>query len=254
MARKNGTDLRAGGRNSMAGKLGLARSFQERLHLKLRQSGVRIFGNKSTELPTIPDAQLISHATRYLEGGRARFIEAVEHAVHAESINAKRWWLVYADLLPSERLDVSFDDVAVAAGVKPWELVAEVISAEMKYGLDVARLARAVLVPTIAHQAGKSAKRIGGPHAKIAQEDRMALLQASGFLPTPKGTVVTVNASASASAQAAAAAAADPSMPSFMSDMEALGATRESVQRQLATAAPALDPIDADVIADLVKR
>lgn len=185
--------------------------------------------------------QSLSLATRYIDGGRTRFIEYIQFAVLNKLAQATRWWMVYADLLPSERVSVSYDDVCAAAGVTPQSLMAEIVSIAMEYGTDVGNLVAAAVHPAIVHQAGKSAKRIGGQHAAVALEDRKMMLQHQGFAPVPKGASIHVHASATA--QAAAAASADPSVPGFADDMDALARPRQGVQRQLMDANRDCDPI-----------
>lgn len=219
--------------------------------MKLRTSPQRVangFGPLPKDLPTIPGVQSLAIATRYIDGGRQRFIEFLQMGMLNQLPNCVKWWAVYADLLSSERSRVSYDDVCAAAGVRPSELMAEIVSTAMEYGTDVGNLVAAALHPAIVHQAGKSAKRIGGEFAEIAMKDRHALLQARGFLPVPKGASIHVHANASANAQAAAAAQADPSVPSFSDSMTALTAPRQAVQRQLVEANQELAPLDAQEI------
>lgn len=211
------------------------------------------YGGVPRDLPTLPGVNALSIATRYIDGGRARFIEFVQYAVLNELPAAQAFYFVYCDLLPAERARVSFDDVCAAAGVRPDVLMAEIVSTAMQFGQDVGNLVAAATKPTIMHQLTKSAKRIGGKHAEIAMKDRHEFLRAQGMLVVPKSAQVHVHASASANAQAAAAAAIDPSMPSFAASMEALAAPRTGVQQELqrqALAAPDPDlaPIDAEVV------
>lgn len=220
-------------------------SASDSLRLKLREIGRRIFNGNSTmpaNLPTIPGVQSLSIATRYIDGGRTRFVEYVQFAMLNHREHSTRWWMVYADLLPAERHRVSYDDVCAAAGVAPAALMSEVVSVAMEFGNDVGNLVAAAVHPAIVHQAGKSAKRIGGQHAQIGLEDRKMMLQHQGFAPVPKGASIHVHASATA--QAAAAASADPSVPGFADDMAALARPRQGVQRQLTEASHDLDPID----------
>jgi len=233
---------------------------QDEIRLKLRDAVRRISGGNAagqekiipTDLPTIPGVQSLSIATRYIDGGRPRFIEFLQMGMLNQLPNCCKFWMVYADLLPGERHIVSYDDVCAAAGVRPSELMAEVVSTGMEFGTDVGNLAAAALHPAIVHQTGKSAKRIAGQYAEIAMKDRHAMLQARGFLPIPKGATVHVHANASASAQAAAAASADPSVPSFADNMASLSRPRQVVQQQLVEANPDLAPLTADDIADAV--
>jgi hypothetical protein len=241
------TDRRGGGRH-LADPIPFDLSKQDEIRMKLRDARRRIAGGNGEvpkDLPTLPGVQSLAIATRYIDGGRVRFIEFVQMAMLNRLPNCEKWWMVYADLLPGERHTVSYDDVCAAAGVRPSELMAEVVSTGMEFGTDVGNLAAAALHPAIVHQTGKSAKRIAGEYAEIAMKDRHALLQARGFLPVPKGSTIHVHANASANAQAAAAAQADPSVPSFADNMASLSSPRRGVQQQLVEANPDLDVIDA---------
>ena len=224
----------------------------DRVRIKLREQGRRRAGHSGTStLVTLPGVQSLALATRYIDGGRARFVEFVQMAVLNGDLLAQKWWLVYADLLPAERATVSFDDVCAASGVAPKDLMALVVSTAMEYGTDVGNLVAAALHPAVVHQAAKSAKRIGGQWAEIAQRDRQMLFQHQNFIPIPKGATVHVHASANA--QAAAAASAEPTVPAFAADMEALRATRQVVQRQLTEADATLAPLEAAVVPEAVE-
>lgn len=183
-------------------------------------------------------------AVRYLEGGRARFIEFVQQAALNGATDAKMWLAVYADLKRSEREAVSFDDVCAGAGVRPSDLMSTVVSTAMELHTDIGNLVAAALKPKVIHQLGKSALRIGGAHEVTAQRDRQLFLQSTGFAPVPKGAVTNVNvhALASANASAAAKASSEPSVPSFSDDMARLDEVREQIQGEIIDA----DTEDAD--------
>jgi hypothetical protein len=222
----------------------------DEVRLKLREIHRRICGANTnghglpTELPTIPGVCSLSIAARFIDGGRPRFIALVQQAMLNRIACAEKWWLVYAELTANERAIVSFDDVCAASGVRPSELMANVVAVAMEFEQDVGNLVAATTHPAIVHQAAKSAKRIGGDYAHIAVKDREMLFQHHGFVPVPKAAIVSVHANASATAQAAAAAAVDPSVPSFADTMRSLSGVREQVHRQLGEADPALEPID----------
>jgi hypothetical protein len=166
---------------------------------------------------------------------------------------AQAFLLVYADLTPYERERVSLDDVCAACGVSPSALVGKVVSVAMQHAIDVGNFVAATMHPSIVHQAGRSAKRIGGAYAPIAQRDREMIFQHTGFIPAPRGQSIHVHANASSNATAAAASAAsDPSVPSFADTMSSLRSPRAAVQQTLIEARPAValdEPFDAaDVI------
>lgn len=192
----------------------------------------------------------ISIAARYIEGGRARFLEYVNLAALNGVDCAIRFWQVYADLGVYERTHASLDDIGWAASVKPHELMSAIVSTAMQHAVDVGNLVAASMHPDIVRQAAKSAKRIGGQHADIAFKDRLLLLQASGLAPLPKthGTSVHVHNTASASAEAAAASKSETSVPTFADDMAAIDGATTHGQRALSPARPRT--LDADGITE----
>lgn len=200
-------------------------SAEDQLRLKLREKKRRITPAGATAtLPTLPGVQGLSAALRYLEGGRALFIDAVQLAMLERDPIAEQWWSVYADLTPYERSIVSLDDVCAASGTRPSKLMAAVVSIAMEHSRDVGNLIAALLHPEVVSKMGESAKRIDGDFAEIAMKDRHAFLQGRNFLPVPRGAQLNVHLSASA--QAAAAATNEPSVPSFTQTLQVAGAAR----------------------------
>lgn len=210
------------------------------------------------KLPTLPGVSSLSMATRYIDGGRDRFIEMVQLAAGHGVEEAIKFMVVFADLLPGERQRVSFDDVCAAAGVSQFGLMGKIVSIAMEFGQQVADAVAASFHPAVVHQAGRSAKRIGGQHAAVAQRDREMLFQHHGFIPLPRGQSIHVHASAAASSQASAAAAADPSVPSFADTMAALRTPRNTIQtrlieaHQVTAAEQLLEDIDATAVREPV--
>ena len=185
------------------------------------------------DLPTLPGVQSLSLATRYIEGGRERFIEFVQLAMLNKAEAAIKWMAVYADLTAAERLRVSYDDVCAAAGVMPSEIMSAVVSNAMTFGVDVGNFVAAITHPQVVQAAVRAAKDPAG------LEDRRMMFQHQGFIPTPKGTTINVNAHASSNAQAAAVAAKDPSVPSFADDLRNIRAVEGTILRALPPAQPA---------------
>lgn len=196
----------------------------ERARLALREVQRKLHKTAPTALVTLPGVQPISAMTRFIDGGRDRFIEVMQTAVLNNDPVACQWWEVYRELPSYPRSLVSFDDVCAASGVAPKQLMVSIISTAMDFGQDVGNLVAAVMHPKVVSKLAESAERIDGDYADIALKDRHAFLQARGFLPAAKGATVHVHASASA--QAASAAAQEPSVPSFT---ETIGATSERV-------------------------
>lgn len=232
---------------------------EEKLQIKLREKQRAIAkrsGVGGFELPHLPGVHVLSLAIRYLDGGRDRFVELVKLAAMNNEPAAVAWWTVYADLTPTERVLVSFDDVTMAAGIRPSDFVPLIVKTAMEIGRDVGNLVAAMTHPSIVAKAAASAERIDGAYADVAYRDRMALLQHHQFLPIPKGMSIHVNASANA--QAAAAASAEPTVPNFADDVARTGQIRHGVQQQLqapsaaeelfGTGAPATTPVAEGVL------
>ncbi len=173
--------------------------------------------------------------TRYLDGGRKRFLEYVQLAAQDGDDTAGAFWEVFTDLKLREQMTCSLDDVCAAADIKPSDLMAVVVSTGMEHAIDTGELVAAALHPKVVSQMGKSALRIDGDYADVAQKDRIAFLQHQKFVPIPRNASmnVQVNANASSNSQAAAAAKSEPSVPRFMDDVNALRAPQERVQQVL---------------------
>lgn len=228
------------GRTPVLGDL----SMQDKIRLRLseiRQLRERNAGKEPAKtLSTAAGVHALSFATRYIEGGRERFIEFVQLAVLNNHPAACAFYEVFLDLSTYQRDVVSFDDVCSAAGVRPSDLMACVVACAMELARDTGNLVASLMHPEVVRQAAKSGKRIGGDWANIGLEDRRMLFQHAGFIPVPKNTIVNVHASANA--QAAAAAASEPSVPKFSDDLSA-------VARRASFEAPTpkfLEPADDD--------
>lgn len=212
---------------------------EDRIRIKLRDKAraqFRAEGDLPNTLVTLPGVQSLAIATRYIDGGRDRFIEFVQYAVLEHNQDAQRWFAVYADLTEYERGIVNFDDVCAASGVKPSKLMAATISAAMEAGRDVGNFVAALSHPKVVQAMVDSALK---QDSEIGLKDRHAFLQGMGMLPVPRGT--TINLSASATAQAAAAAH-EPSVPSFAQDLGTIAAAHRSAQPALSL--PAGGPAD----------
>lgn len=195
-------------------------------------------------LPTLPGVQSLSIATRYIEGGRQRFIEFVQLAHLNGHADATKWFTVYADLNESERERCSFDDVCAASGVKPSALMSVVTSSAMEMGVDVGNLVAATTHPKVVAAGARVALTPGGI------EDRKLQFLHNGFIPAPKGTSINIHASANAQA-AAAAKTSNPELPSFEDDLHALHGGKGVPQLPAATAIAAEDEINDAIDAAL---
>lgn len=176
----------------------------------------------------------LSEATKYV--GRQKFIEAVFLATQNNDASATAFWRIWQDLSVPEQKTVPFDDIALAAGVHPNDLMAAAVNAAMVLNTRTSDLVYAAMAPSVVRQMMKSALRISGKHAQVAMLDRHKVLQHGSFLPSPHGQTINVNANAKSEAKSVAAAAvasAHPSVPSFLDDMEDLQPVKERVHREL---------------------
>lgn len=176
---------------------------------------------------------------RFVDGGRDRIIEILQMAFLNNDPVACQWWQVYAELPPYARAIASFDDICAGSGVRPDHLCMTIVSTAMRFGADVGNLVAAMTHPKIIDAMVRSAERIDGEFAEIAQRDRVHFLQGRGFLPAPKSTVVGVHVSASA--QAAAAAQQQPAIPRFGDDIAGTRAAMTEGSQRLLSEAP-IDP------------
>ncbi len=135
----------------------------------------------------------------------------IQRAARNQDPDALAWWKVYQDLLPTQQKAVELDDVCEASGVTPDRLMAVVVSTAMRFGADVADFTASAMLPNLVARTGKSAMRIGGKYASVAQKDREFLFKHHKFIPVPKGTSVHVTAQAAAQA----GAQSQPSVPTF---------------------------------------
>lgn len=225
------------------------RDVETTARVKLRQRLGKTQAGLLRDLPTLPGVQSLSIATRYIEGGRERFIEMVQLAVLNKNPHAQQWFMVYADLTPNERIRVSYDDVCAASGVMPSELMAAVVSNAMTFGVDVGNMVAALTHPQVVAAGARAAKETAGI------EDRKMLFQHHGFIPSPKGTQISIHASANA--QAAAAASKDPTVPSFADDLQGIRQHQPAIDVVPVRALPPTQPaetfeVDEDLAPALV--
>lgn len=197
---------------------------------QIKQRDVIISGSgRST-----PNYHILATAFRYVPQGRATFIGCILRAARNGDSDALAWMTVFESLHETEQNSVDLDNVCASCGVAPDKMMAIAVSTQMKLGNDIAEFVAAVFHPKIVRQTAKSAVRIGGEHAAIAQRDRELMLQHGRFIAAPKGINVNVSADARAQAAAAAAAAQEaPGVPIFSESV--LGAQRAhiSVQRAI---------------------
>lgn len=205
--------------------------------LTLQQARMRTALARGETSSLSPHEHVLANVIRFVPGGRNTVIGLVQRAMRNNDPDATAWWNVYCDLLPTDQRHVDLDVVCEAAGIAPDRLMAVVVSTAMRAGADAAELVAATTLPTLIHQTAKSAKRIGGEYASIAQKDREFLLQHHKFIPTPKSGGIFVNANANAQAQAAAASAqSQPSVPTFSESLTGAVDAQRAIQGELVSA------------------
>lgn len=184
-----------------------------------------------------PHQHVLAQTIRFMPGGRKTFLGLVQRASRNHDPDAMRWWDAFMDLLPRDQVTVELDLICEASGVAPDRLMAVVVSTAMRFGSDAAELVASTTYPLLIHQTARSAMRIGGKHANIAQRDREIMLQHNKFIPTPGGHG-NVFVNASAQANAAAAAQSQPSVPTFSQSLEHAMGARKAVQGELVEERP----------------
>lgn len=145
---------------------------------------------------------------------------------------AQKFYAEYQALPYGVRSNLPIEHICIACGISVSDLTGAVVATAMRQGHDASELTAKTLLPTVVHQLGRSAQRIGGEYADVAQKDRTLFLQSQKFAPSPQGARTTIAVQANASAKAAAAATA-PSVPSFLEDMRTAVQSKETVQGAL---------------------
>jgi hypothetical protein len=220
---------------------------------KLNRSGEITLRAKAEALglPIAPYVNTLSMAVRRMDGGRDQFLTFVALAASDNDEDAIKVIETFESLTAMERKSANLDLLCQASGVSPVSLLKTVVGIAFETNVETANLIAAAAHPNVVATAVRSAQRA---NSKIGQQDRQALLQHHGFLPTPKGATINVNANASAAAVAGASAAGpiDASIPSFLMDAQVSGVARDRVQQQLIAAG--LDDAAEDPFADLRVR
>lgn len=166
-------------------------------------------------------------ATRYIEGGRATVLAYIQLAAMNGNDSAMTWWHVFEGLSKYEKSQVSYDDVCAASGIPPKNILMAIAGAGFDANCDIANLISSHLHPKVVEASGKAAMKADGI------EDRKLLMMHQGFIPAPKGASVIINNSAVSNANALAQAQGNPSVPSFLDDIEDLGPVTKVVQGEI---------------------
>jgi hypothetical protein len=168
---------------------------------------------------------------RFVRGGRFLFVAYIQRAAQNGDIEAQSWMEVWNDLPLSYQKSTDLDSICEAADVRPDKMLGLVVSTAMRLGVDMGDLVANVMHPELVSRAVKSAMRIDGDYAGVAQKDREMLFQHQKFIPIPRETGVSISASVSA----AAMASAQPSVPSFQESLRSAMDAHADVQRAIST-------------------
>jgi len=146
-----------------------------------------------------------------LKGGKAQFMEFAHLAVHIEPELAP---IVedFDKLNSGLKASVSIDEICAVRGVDPLHFIAVVGEAALKFGNNGAILIAALHFPAVIGKSVKEAMTSKG------FKDRELLAKHHGFVPTPHGTSISVQASAGARADASSAPESK-GLPSFERSM-----------------------------------
>jgi hypothetical protein len=177
----------------------------------------------------------IAEAVSLLEGGSLRFLRFIQMAADQGDEASVRFMEVFTLERVNNPALLSLDRVAMVANVDPSTLIKSVLTRAFSHMTDVGNLMAAMRHPRVVDAALRSAERID---SSIGQRDRHALLTHAGFLPTPKGATILVNATANAAA--AADASHDASMPSFLDSVNRATVARDGVQAEVIEASVVL--------------
>jgi hypothetical protein len=180
---------------------------------------------------------VLAAALRFIPKGREVFVGMIMTAASNNDPDALAWWRVYQDLLPAQQAKVDLDDVCLASGVTTDRVMAIVVSTSMRLGSDVSELASNTVLPRLVARTAKSAMRIGGKYAAIAQKDREFIFKHHKFIPVPKGTSVHVTAQAAANA----GALSQPSVPTFAESLMSAVDAHQVVQGEMIETRDAID-------------
>jgi hypothetical protein len=154
-----------------------------------------------------PSSTPIGMLSQLLVNGQETFMEFAHLAVHIEPGLAP---VIedYASLSPKGRKAVSIDAICVKHDVDPLHLIAVVSEAALKYGNNSSIVLAALRFPEVINRSIKNALTPAG------FKDRELLAKHHGFIPTPHGTSIQVNATAGARADASTAPESK-GLPSF---------------------------------------
>lgn len=194
-------------------------------------------------LPTLPGSGSLTLATRYIEGGRATVLLYIQLAAMNGNDSAMTWWHVWEHLSKYEQSHVSFDDICASSGIPPKNILMAIAGAGFEANCDIANLLASHMHPKVVEASIKEAQKADGI------EDRKLLMSHSGFIPVPKGSSIVINNApqAIAMAKAQSVSMSDPSVPSFLQDIEDLSPVTHQVQGEVIQAqAKELPPAPLD--------
>jgi hypothetical protein len=161
--------------------------------LSTKRQIARALKVKKAMLMKMPFKGNLSFAISKIPGGKHTFLEFARMSENAEVKNLVAKW---DSLKIADKQKCSIDDLCNAMGMRPLDLLKEVTGIAYEYNTDLSNFIAAVAQPRVVEAGIKKAMKPDGV------DDRRMLHQHSGFIPSPKGPSITVNASAQAAAAA----------------------------------------------------
>jgi len=149
----------------------------------------------------------LRRADRTASDGRRTPSEPIYYVNCSDDPEARRFREAWYTLPKSHRKIVPLEAYCVAAGISPIRLLSIIAASIVRLNASASAVLAASAHPRVVR------KTIEMAMTDYGEADRATLHKAVGFLPTPKGTQISINATANAQAQAAAAAAAIPAPP-----------------------------------------
>jgi len=145
----------------------------------------RMSAAKQIGLETLPFDNTLSVVFREIRGGFASTIDFARIASETDPRFAKLVAL-WDDLSHTARKRLHAEDLCKAAEILPEDYLSEVTRLMFRVNIDAANLIAAAAHPKVIKRAVIEAQRPEGI------QDRRFLMQHSGFLPLPNGTVINV--------------------------------------------------------------
>lgn len=147
---------------------------------QLRDEAYERLGVTPEQVSTVPQ---ISHLLRRLDGGRSAAIALLRGSANPD---ARRFLEVYDDAPVTLRARLPIEAFCLAAGIPTYRMAGIVVEEAVRQGTMVSIVIAASNLPRIVRKTVEMALTNGGVR------DREMLLQATGFLPLPRGSTIPI--------------------------------------------------------------